>query len=265
MGAFAGESQARNKYTYFASVAKEEGFTFEANGIEFNMIRVEGGSFEMGSEDPETFEDGASLDDAPIHDVTVGSFYIGETMVTEELWGAVMNTDVEECSESYPMLASWYDCQEFVKRLSSLMGIKFRLPTEAEWEFAARGGNESIGYIYSGSDDIEDVAWYEENSEGYLHEVAELDPNGLGIYDMSGNLYEWCQDWYDEDYYSYSPEDNPTGPEDGTEKVVRGGSSLVPDYACRVDIRGGLDPQNGSVVGLRLVMDFGVVDDNQNE
>lgn len=250
--------QKMNGYNF---MPEPEDITLEANGVEFNMIRVEGGTFEMGTDEPETFEDGAATDDAPSHKVTVDTFYIGETMVTGELWNKVMDTSSEDNNDLCPMRASWYDCQEFVKRLSKLLGLNFRLPTEAEWEFAARGGKESIGYIYSGSDDIDEVAWYDGNSDKTLHEVKELEPNELGIYDMSGNLLEWCQDWFDDDYYSHSPELNPLGPDNGKTKVIRGGVCNVPDYYSRVELRGDLDPTHNNLTGLRLVMDLNVTPD----
>ena len=119
---------------------------------------------------------------------------------------------------------SWYDCQEFIKKLNALTGQNFRLPTEAEWEYAARGGSKSQGYEYSGSNNLDDVAWYDSNSGDKTHDVATKKPNELGLFDMSGNVLEWCQDWYGRDYYSSSPSSNPTGPASGSYRVQRGGS-----------------------------------------
>lgn len=180
--------------------------TIQIYGEKYKMINVEGDMFQMG---------GANTEDAsPVHSVFVDDYKIGQTEVTQGLWEAVMGSDPTGWfGELYPVAeVRWEDCQEFIKKLNKLTGMKFRFPTEAEWEFAARGGSQSKGYVYSGSNNIDEVAWAGENSDDHIHEVAKKAPNELGIYDMTGNVSEWCQDWYCPRYYSYSPLENPTGP-----------------------------------------------------
>ncbi len=188
-----------------------------------SMIYVPGGTFKMGSDHFEW--------SMPIHEVTIDSFYIGETQVTQELWkavtGSIPDGDVlaKGIGDRLPVInVSWNEIvNTFLPELNRLTGLKFRLPTEAEWEFAARGGNKSKGYKYSGSNKLVDVGWYWNNSDASVHSVATKNPNELGIYDMSGNVWEWCQDYFVPSYPS-EPVANPTGPETGTEHVMRGGS-----------------------------------------
>jgi formylglycine-generating enzyme required for sulfatase activity len=132
---------------------------------------------------------------------------------------------------------SWGDCQTFIRKLNALTGKNFRLPTEAEWEYAARRGNKSRGYKYSGSNTLTDVAWYDDNASDTTHPVKQKRSNELGLYDMSGNVYEWCQDWYGYDYYSQSPSYNPAGPDSGSCRVLRGGSCSNNAMLCRVAYR----------------------------
>ena len=182
-------------------------------------------------------------------------FYIGETEVTQELWQAVMGSNPSKYKGvQLPVeKVSWDDCQEFVLKLNQQTGMKFSLPTEAQWEFAARGGNKSRGYQYSGSNNLGDVAWFADNSGSSTHDVKTKQANELGIYDMSGNVWEWCQDW--KDSYSSSAQTDPTGPSSGSYRVFRGGSSGGSVRYCRVAYRDCYTPDNRSVsLGLRLAL-----------
>ena len=190
--------------------------TYTVNGVSFTMVGVAGGTFQMGSNDD-------IEDEKPVHSVTLSSYYIGQTEVTQKLWTAVMGSNPSIWKgDNLPVeMVSWNDCQNFITKLNALTGEKFRLPTEAEWEFAAKGGNKSKGYRYNGSNTIGDVAWYLDNSSDKMHPVGTKAPNELGIYDMSGNVMEWCRDWYGS--YSSSAQTNPAGPASGSNRVYRGG------------------------------------------
>lgn len=248
---------------------------FNIKGVEFNMIYVEGGIFNMGTTIEQDKD--ARQDESPIHEVTLSNYYIGETAVTQELWEIVMGTTIVKhaaaigygknelgcIGANYPMsYLTWYNCQEFIEKLNKITGENFRLPTEAEWEFAAKGGNKSKGYKYSGGNELKEVAWYERNSfTGKYYEsfypIKHKKPNELGIYDMSGSVWEWCQDWYDENYYSYSSNVNPTGPLDGVDKVCRGGDWCNEYRLLRLTCRSGRDPEypmEGN--GFRLVLNI---------
>ena len=228
--------------------------TFTVNGVSFTMVGVEGGTFTMGA----TSEQGTSDpydDEYPTHSVTLSDFAIGETEVTQELWRAVMGNNPSRFSgTNLPVeYVTWNDCQTFISRLNTLTGKNFRLPTEAEWEYAARGGNKSRGYKYAGSNTLSDVAWYYDNSSSKTHPVKQKQANELGLYDMSGNVFEWCQDWFGT--YSSSAQTNPTGPASGSSRVDRGGSWLSSAGSCRVSFRGSDAPTCYSyILGLRLAL-----------
>ena len=228
-------------------------FPLTVNGVSFEMVYVEGGSFDMGA----TSEQGSDAWDSeyPVHSVTLSGYYIGKCEVTQELWEAVMgsNPSYFKGAQNPVEQVSWNGCQEFISRLNSLTGRTFRLPTEAEWEYAARGGNQSLHYKYSGSDNIGNVAWCNGNSGSSTHAVGTKSPNELGIYDMSGNVWEWCSDWYGG--YSAGAQTNPQGPSSGSYRVLRGGSWNGSARSCRVSYRGSTDPGNSnSLYGLRLVL-----------
>lgn len=236
--------------------------SFCVNGVSFNMVHVEHGSFMMGAE-PSLFEDGAM----PVHKVTIlKDYYIGETLVTQGLWKAVMDETPSHfykvrywhsCGVEWEKLpvenVSWHDCQQFINKLHQLTGHQFRIPTESEWEFAARGGIKSQGFEYAGSNDIYDVAWFRGNSKGETHPVAQLAPNELGIYDMSGNVFEWCYDWYG-DYCGHAQTD-PTGLESGVYRVYRGGCWISDPVPCRSSCRKRNSPNSRKLnVGFRLAL-----------
>ena len=227
--------------------------TITVDGVSFKMIAVEGGTFQMGS--PES-DDEAGDDEKPQHEVTLSNYYIGETEVTQELWEAVMGSNPSEFKG--PKLpvenVSWDDCQAFIGKLNAQTGKTFRLPTEAEWEYAARGGKKSKGYTYSGSNTIGNVAWYSDNSGETTHEVGTKQANELGIYDMSGNVWEWCQDWYGKTYYEKSSTTDPQGPTSGTCRVLRGGAWFNSAQYFRVAYRSYNFPDLDLNFGLRLVL-----------
>ena len=235
-------------------LAFSESKTFTVNGITFEMIAVKGGTFTMGC----TSEQGGDCDsdEKPTHSVTLSDYYIGKFEVTQKLWKAVMRTNPSYFKgDNLPVEdVSWNDALEFIRKLNQKTGQNFRLPTEAEWEYAARGGNKSRGYKYSGSNNIGDVAWCAEYSGSKTHPVGTKSPNELGIYDMSGNVWEWCQDWYES--YSSGSQTNPTGPSTGSHRVLRGGSWNGTAWICRVSDRDGNNPGDRDFnFGFRLVLD----------
>lgn len=236
----------------------------KAGDVEFEMVQVGNGTFEMGA----TKEQLSDAEEAeyPMHRVTLSHYYISTTEVTQGLWNAVMGEgnpltdslhwdDKYGLGDEYPAYnVSWDDCQRFISELNGITGKRFRLPTEAEWEFAARGGVKSESGRFSGGDDCNSVAWNYDNSGYKCHEVATLEPNDLGIYDMSGNVEEWCHDWFDK--YSVHSQYNPVGPLTGWPRVIRGGAWNCYYSHVRVSYRNHNYPDERRVTyGFRLVLD----------
>lgn len=234
-------------------------FTVRVGNVSFKMIWVEGGRFDMGS--PAGVGDS---DEQPRHRVTLDGYWIAEAEVTQALWYEVVGTEEGWTQEkgygsNYPAYYVGYtEAIDFCNKLNELTDNKygFRLPTEAEWEYAARGGNKSNGYTYSGSNTLDNVAWYSGNSNSKTHVVKTKAPNELGIYDMSGNVWEWCSDWYSSKYYSESGNlHNPKGPSTGNFRVLRGGSWYNDAEFCRVANRIGNLPGNSlDSIGFRLAV-----------
>ena len=221
-----------------------------------NMVFVPGGTYTMGCKLDRPNE--CREEENPRHLVTVNSFKISKHEITQAQWRAVMGTNPsynKGCVSCPVENVSWHDTKRFLSEFNKQTGKRFRLPTEAEWEFAAMGGNKSNGYFYSGSNYIKNVAWCgDENSKWRTHIVGQLDPNELGLYDMTGNVREWCSDWYGENYYRSSPKSNPRGPGSGLFRVVRGGSMYHGFFGYRVTSRLWENPVNRSrFVGFRLV------------
>ena len=243
----------RNSTHHSSSTSSTVNLSAELNKLINNMVYVSGGTFTMGG----TSEQGSDAEsiEKPTHSVTLSSYYICKYEVTQALWRAVMGSNPSYSKgDNLPVeRVSWNDCQTFINRLNSYTGRNFRLPTEAEWEFAARGGNYSRHYKYSGSNYIGDVAWYGGNSGSSTHPVGTKQPNELGLYDMSGNVWEWCSDWHGS-YSSYS-QSNPTGPNSGAGRVKRGGSNYYDVNVCRSSFRGYITPDYSCHdLGLRLVL-----------
>lgn len=218
-----------------------------------NMVYVEGGTFTMGA----TSEQGGDVLDRekPAHQVTLSSFYIGKYEVTQEEWEAVMGSNPSSFKGAKRPVesVSWSDCSQFIIMLNSLTGKNFRMLTEAEWEYAARGGHIGNGYKYAGSNILDDVSWSHFTSSDTTHEVGKLGSNELGLYDMSGNVWEWCSDWYG--CYEYREQSNPTGPSTGFDRVFRGGSWYSDAWICRLPFRSCKSPDYTSdQVGLRLAL-----------
>ena len=225
---------------------------FKVGGVSFRLLPVQGGKFRMGAENND-FK--ANNDEKPVHTVRVSDFYLGETEVTQALWGAVMGENHSYFEgENHPVeQVSWDECMLFLERLSEQTGYDFRLPTETEWEYAARGGQLSCGHRYAGGPEAQTVAWYSASAQFETQSVAQLQPNELGLYDMSGNVAEWCSDWYG--YYRRNLPDNPQGAAAGSKRVCRGGSWEQLAIGCRVTARHAFYPSFQSPqVGLRLAL-----------
>lgn len=280
-----GVPSLEGKHTYVLTLLLPEGYTppetiagvmdddeapgnkvIALDGLTFNMIYVQGGTFRMGG----TSEQGSDADteEKPVHEVTLSGYYIGETEVTQALWQKVMGTDIYRQQdvagtsrplrgegENYPMYyVSWEDCQAFLQKLNAMTNQNFSLPTEAQWEFAARGGREAGGHKYSGSGKIGEVAWCYGNSQGKIQPVATKSANELGVYDMAGNVAEWCRDW--QGNYPAEAQTAPVGPESGIYRVVRGGGWNSRTWRCRTTARSGEKPSyRNDEIGFRLVLE----------
>ena len=246
------EARQREEREARERAAREEQEVRIINNLIANMVYVEGGTFTMGA----TSEQGNDVRDneQPAHQVTLSSYYIGRYEVTQEEWQVVMGSIPSDFKGSRRPVecVSWEDCQEFIRRLNQKTGRNFRLPTEAEWEYAARGGRKSNGYKYAGGNNIGDVAWYYDNSGKQTHDVGQKRSNELGLYDMAGNVREWCQDWYGD--YSSSSQTNPTGASTGSYRVYRGGDKDLNAWYCRVSYRDYWPVAGLSGLGLRLAL-----------
>lgn len=232
--------------------------SYRVNKVSFNMIRVEKGGFWMGAQHKDTAEFNydrySQTDELPVHYVAMNEdFYIGQTEVTQKLWKAVMgyNPSKYKCPKRPVTNVNYYEIQEFLRRIDSITGMQFRLPTEEEWEYAARGGKNSRGYVYSGAKEVERVAWFNENANK-TKKVKKRTPNELGIYDMSGNVWEWCST----KYRFFDEERNRSLGRDGEMYCIRGGAWQLPKTSCRVAWRGKRLPDlKNSFGGFRLALD----------
>ena len=275
-------STASNAISYGNNNVSGEPFDIFASLSYDDMVYVEGGTFLMGAQSSSSsssnYDSDADSDESPVHSVTLSSYYIGKYEVTQQLWEYVMNytgTAADGSTMTAVATGPWLDDYKpsstygkgdyypayhvsyndivdyFIPRLNKITGKTFRLPTEAEWEYAARGGNQSKGYKYSGSNAIGDVAWYYGNASTTSHPVGTKSPNELGIYDMSGNVMEWCNDR--KGSYSSTAQTNPTGATSGSDRVVRGGNWNNDAYYCRVPNRSYYNPSYGLAIhGFRL-------------
>jgi formylglycine-generating enzyme required for sulfatase activity len=214
-----------------------------------NFVTVDGGTFLMGSPDSLGYTDEVQ------HSVYVSTFYMQPTEVTQELYELVMETNPSENKawKDMPVTnVSWEDCKSFTKKLNEITDKEYRLPTEAEWEYAARGGAKSQGYLYAGSNNLDEVGWFKDNSGDAIHVVAEKRFNELGLYDMSGNVWEWCSDWHGPYRLDTKGSDNPKGPDNGEYRVLRGGGYYNPIHTCRSANRS--KPTKYRDSGFRLVL-----------
>ena len=228
-----------------------------------NLVRVEGGSFQMGAQrtnpQADNYDTEARDDESPVHEVTLSNYYIGKFEISQWEWRTIMGDELDwpeqyGRGDDFPAYnVSRTDALRFMEKLSAMTRLPFRLPTEAQWEFAARGGNRSLHLRYSGSNDVDEVAWHKENANGSLHPVGGKLPNELGLHDMSGNLWEWCSDTYGQ--YPSTPQTDPLA-DSGNLFVLRGGAwTYFPTY-CRVTCRDSYSGDDASVsVGFRVAME----------
>ena len=232
--------------------------SYRVNNVSFNMIRVEKGGFWMGAQHMDTAEFNydrlSQSDELPVHYVTMREdYYIGQTEVMQKLWKAVMgyNPSTKKCPKRPVTNVNYYEVQEFLRRMDSITGMQFRLPTEEEWEYAARGGKYTKGFIYSGGKEVDRVARHKENTSR-LKKVKKRSANELGIYDMSGNVWEWCSS----KYHYFDKERNASLGKDGQMYIIRGGGWQLPPSSCRVSWRGKRLPDlKNSFGGFRLCLD----------
>ena len=235
--------------------APQEGALFVDSATGIQMAFVKGGCFQMGSVSGDGYDD-----EKPVHEVCVNDLYMGRHEVTQGQWQKVMGSNpsnFRNCGSDCPVeKVSWNDVQEFLRKLNSQTGKKYRLPTEAEWEYATRSGGKDEKYAGTGNENtLVDYAWYKSNSEKKTNPVGRKKPNGLGLYDMSGNVWEWCDDWHGENYYANSPKDNPQGPAAGSARVLRGGCWGNDPNGTRTTNRYRNNPgKRYSFIGFRLTM-----------
>ncbi len=227
--------------------------TVNIKGVKFYMIHVKGGTFSMGATPEQIIH--IMENETPVQTVTLDDYYIGQTEVTQALWEAVMGSNPSEhVDDNFPVESvTWHECKQFTDKLKEITGLPFRLPTEAEWEYAARGGNKSKGFQFAGDSTLYNVAWYYKNAQGITQYVGGKQTNELGLYDMSGNVWEFVEDWFDN--YSEEPKINPHGPKTGTDHIIRGGSCFSFNWACRVALRRDVLPEfKYNDIGLRLAL-----------
>jgi len=246
-------------YRFFYSKTDVSDLThFIVNGAEFEMVYVEGGTFIMGCD---SVGYGIDTDESPKHKVVLTDYYIGKFEITRRQWYAVMGEEPPCGGKESDMPVgkiNFYDAHEFIEKLNELTGLCFNFPTEAQWEYAAAGGKHNNCFVYSGSNNIDAIGWYLNNSTGKIQPVGSKKPNALGIYDMSGNVWEWCGDYYDSTYYrTYWDTVNPQGAKLSAQRTLRGGSIQLGATSARITNRDGYDPSaNESDFGLRIILNI---------
>jgi len=246
--------EAKNKLDEEKRRMTESGqqVTKDVKETEDGMVFVKGGCFDMG----DIFDTGDS-DEKPVHTVCLGDFYLGRTEVTQKQWVEIVghNPSKFKCEDCPVERVSWNDVQEFIKKLNENSGMNYRLPTEVEWEYAARSGGRREQWVGTNNEEeIGEYAWYGHNADGSTHAVEGKLPNSFGLYDMMGNVWEWCSDWFDKQYYETSPSKDPQGPIEGANRVLRGGGWRSKDYGLRTTDRNDFIPTSKkySDIGFRL-------------